>query len=31
MRQPHIIMGPNENEITTTGHKAMIMAFNWKD
>jgi len=31
MRQPNIIMGPNKNDITSTGHEAKIMAFNWKD
>ena len=28
--QPTMIMGPDENEITTTGHQARVMDFSWK-
>lgn len=30
MSRPTMIMGTNENDITTTCHQAMVMAFSWK-
>lgn len=31
MSRPTMIMGPNENDITATGHQAKVMDFSWKN